>query len=316
MASLIFKLTSEASLRGIVKGDGTHLFSVFDFITMACQKKDDGAYARKTFTRLIADGSEHKNEVKTLCHYCQFPGARQRETPAMTIRGLQRLLMILGGKVAANFRKEVEGTFTRVMAGDSSLIQEIRDNAASSAPIHQVFRQALAEEPVSDEEEEVGRKRKRRMAEREDALFEMEMQERAARLKESHLNILEKFNGLMTDLNPAWKEDARLRLQVEDSLKTAVLSKTTLLIENGRSESRDLKQSISVSQVAQELDVRLNHAESIAIGKKVARAYAEAYGEKPSKHRQWVDGAELEVNSYTERDRWLVEQAIREVKQL
>ena len=311
MASLVLRLTSDASLRRIIKEDGTHLFSVYDFITIACQKKDDGGYARKTYSNLVKDSCEFKKEVLKLVHYCQFPdGARQRETPTMTIRGLQRLLMILGGKVAANFRKEVEGTFTRVMAGDTSLIQEIRDNAVSTSPVHQVFRQALVEEPISDEDE-VGRKRQKRMEEREDALFAIEMQERTARVKESNLNIFEKFSGLMTDLNPTWKEDARLRLQVEDSLKTTVLSKANLQIENGV-VARDLMQSISVSQVAQEMGVQLNHSDSIAIGKKVAKAYKEQYGEKPSKHRQWVDGAEREVNSYTEKDRGILEAAIKE----
>ena len=48
----------------------------------------------------------------------------------MTICGLQRLLMILGGRVAAEYREIVEGVFTRYMAGDVSLIEEVRDNAA------------------------------------------------------------------------------------------------------------------------------------------------------------------------------------------
>lgn len=61
----------------------------------------------------------------------------------MTIRGLQRLLMILGGKVAAEIRKLVEGTFTRVIAGDQSLIEVINANAASDAPVQQAFCQAL-----------------------------------------------------------------------------------------------------------------------------------------------------------------------------
>jgi len=52
----------------------------------------------------------------------------------MTIRGLQRLLMILGGKVAAEYREIVESVFTRYTAGDTSLIEEVRANAASDAP--------------------------------------------------------------------------------------------------------------------------------------------------------------------------------------
>ena len=66
----------------------------------------------------------------------------------MTLRGLQRLLLILDNKVASDFRHIVEGTFTRFMSGDTSMIQEIHSNAASSAPIHQAYRQALAQEPT------------------------------------------------------------------------------------------------------------------------------------------------------------------------
>ena len=65
----------------------------------------------------------------------------------MSIRGLQRLLMILGGKVAAEFRAIVETTFTRVMAGDTSLIKVIQANAKSNAPIQQAFRNGLANDP-------------------------------------------------------------------------------------------------------------------------------------------------------------------------
>jgi hypothetical protein len=57
----------------------------------------------------------------------------------MTVRGLQRLLMILGSKVAADFRRIVEGIFTRFMAGDTSMTEEIRANAASTAPIQHVI---------------------------------------------------------------------------------------------------------------------------------------------------------------------------------
>ena len=52
----------------------------------------------------------------------------------MTIRGLQRLLMILGGKVATEYREIVESVFTRYTAGDTSLIEEVRANAVSYAP--------------------------------------------------------------------------------------------------------------------------------------------------------------------------------------
>jgi hypothetical protein len=147
----------------------------------------------------------------------------------MTLQGLQRLLVILGGKVAAEFRTIVLGVFTRYMAGDRSMIEEIHANAVSTAPIHQAYRQALAQEPVLDA---AGTKRQLEleMEERLVALAEKKqaLEERKSRmgvdLQEKNMQVVQMFSGIMTSLNPDWKKDARLRLQIEDSLKTAMFS--------------------------------------------------------------------------------------------
>jgi len=192
-----------------------------------------------------------------------------------------------------------------MMAGDTTLIEEIVSIAGSNAPIHKAFRQAIEEEPVSDGS---GSKRKK---EREDELYELEIQERRMKIKQGEMACVEKFSDIMTSLNPTWKSDSRLRLQVEDMLKTTVISsKTMTQITNG--SGVPVTQSISVSQVAQEQGIRLKMTDSVAIGKAVASAYKDKYGVAPGKHRQWVDGAEREVNSYIERDRALIEQAIRD----
>ena len=128
MTYLLMQLSSDTSLRGTVRENGTHIFSVFDFISLACNKTDNGTYARKTFGRLVSDGSQYKEELLNLVQYNQFPGARQRETPVMTIRGLQRLLMILGGKVAEAFRTEALNILQRYLDGDHSMCQEISEN--------------------------------------------------------------------------------------------------------------------------------------------------------------------------------------------
>ena len=81
-------------------------------------------------------------------------------------------MMILGGKVSADFRVIVEDIFTRFKSGDLSMIEEIRTNATTNAPIHQDYRQTLPQEPVVDS---TGTKRQ---VECEDTLFELEIQER------------------------------------------------------------------------------------------------------------------------------------------
>ena len=153
MATLLLKLAEEGdkSIRGIIDSRGVQVFSIYDFMTKACGKHDSGGYARSLFKRLTDEGAYARYEVLTATHYVKFPGAGQRETPCMTIRGLQRLLMILGGKVDAEFRRIVEGTFARVMAGDHSLIEVIQANAASEGPVQQAYREVL-EEDQSDRE--------------------------------------------------------------------------------------------------------------------------------------------------------------------
>jgi hypothetical protein len=103
-------------------------FSVFDFINFVCEKDHNRTYAHRVFSRLVKDGSEYQNEVLSNCEYCKFAGQRQKSTPCMTIRGLQRLLMILGGKAAAEYRAIAEGVFTRCIAGDASLCHLMKNN--------------------------------------------------------------------------------------------------------------------------------------------------------------------------------------------
>ena len=104
----------------------------------------------------------------------------------MTIRSLQRLVLILGGKVAGDFRQIVEGVFTRFRSGDLSMIEEIRANAASDAPIHQAYRQALAQEPVTDTTHT------RRMLDHDGALFNLELHERQMALHERQMALYER----------------------------------------------------------------------------------------------------------------------------
>jgi hypothetical protein len=298
MSDLVLRLAADATVRGATTRDGIQVFAVYDIMALVCQKSE--AYARTTWWRLI-EKSEYKEELEGLVYSVTLRNAANNkpyDTPAMTLRGLQRLVTVLGGKVAAEFRQIVEGVFTRYMSGDLSMIEEIRTNAASTAPVHQAYRQALAQEPVADS---VGNKRK---VERQDALLELE-------LKERNMSVIGSFCGLMSSLNPDWKNDTRLRLQLEDSMKTVMFGGQQALITTGESAAVAAdSRSVSVSQVAQELGVRLKHSDSIAIGRALAARYREQYGEPPSKHRQWVDGAEREVNSYTERDRRLVEMVI------
>ena len=118
MSDLVLRLAGDATVRGATTYDAKQVFSVYDSMTLFCGKSE--SYARTTWTRLISEKSTYKSELEGLVHSATFCSSVQNnryETPAMTLRGLQRLVMILGGKVAADFRVILEGTFTRYMAG-------------------------------------------------------------------------------------------------------------------------------------------------------------------------------------------------------
>lgn len=301
------------------ENEGVDWFSVYDFATKMCKYQDKGNTARKEFSRLTQDGCEYQQEVASLCRYLKFPGSGQRETPCMTIRGLQRYLMILGGKVAAEFREIVEGTFTRVMAGDKTLIEVINANAVSQAPIQQAYRAALEQEPVAPVLDDYCLKRRR---EREDLLFDMEMAERKLAFEEKRrlhdLSLIEDTAVAMKAINDLkdWANvDERTKMQAEDHIKNVLFKKLTsnqACISDGTSTTQSTD-ALNVSILAKELGFKCSDAELQRIGREMAKKYRETYKSDPPKHKQYVGGNFIPINSYMERDRPLMELAIRSV---
>ena len=214
MSELLLWLAADATIRATITADAQHVFSVYDFMDLACPNQCD-SWTKMKWKRLIAEDSEFQKEIKFTMEYLKYENVtykeirslnehgvtlnnakkrRFRKTPVMTLQGLQGLMMILGGKVAAEFRQIVLGVFTRYMSGDLSMLEEIRENAASSAPIHQAYRQALAQEPVVDA---AGIKR---MLDHDEALFNMELHERQMALHERSLEIHERSSRLPLEL--------------------------------------------------------------------------------------------------------------------
>ena len=130
-------------------------------------------------------------------------------------------------------------------------------------------------------------------------------------LQEKNMQNVQMFAGLMTSLNPEWKSDARLRLQLEDSMKNAFFTPSQPLITNGEAHV-PLTRSIDVSTVAQDLGMRVKDGDRLAIGKLWKKRYFETYDEAPPLHDQFVNGAVRQVCSYTERDRPMGESVIRD----
>ena len=105
MSELQLRLAGDATVRVTITSDGEHVGSVYNFINLACNKR--GRFAYKVWERLISDNSVYKDELYKLFTVEYVKGlsvhiedlshtkkTRLRQTPVMTLRGLQRLLLI------------------------------------------------------------------------------------------------------------------------------------------------------------------------------------------------------------------------------
>ena len=71
--------------------------------------------------------------------------------------------------------------------------------------------------------------------------------------------------------------------------------------------------ALNVSILAKELGFKPTDGQLIQIGRELAKQYRETYKNDPPKHKQFVGGNYIPVNSYMERDRLMMEQVIRAV---
>ncbi len=83
MSSLLLKIADGEgqSIRG-KEHESVQYFSVYDFVNCACAKQAKVPYGKTTFSRLVQDGSEYKDELDTFCVSFKFPGKGQQETPS------------------------------------------------------------------------------------------------------------------------------------------------------------------------------------------------------------------------------------------
>jgi hypothetical protein len=320
MAAIPFDEILQGSSVRVATINEQQYLSIRDLIMHLCQKENDQAgYTWRT----IPD--ERKAELSEHLLVHKFPGRGQQEQPVVTFPGAIKLSMFLPGEHAKRNRSAMVRILSRYFAGDPSLIQEIEANAQSAAPIPQMARASLAHPPLLE-----GRKRGREIDELTDCERKTSLKERQIAIREKEVAMkhqeimnLQTAKSTMDLLIPDWKADSRLKLQMEDWVKNTIFGHRPALPSPPANEQAPTlpspapstlgpTQSISISQVAHEMGRRVKSGDLQIMGKLVAKAYRDKYNENPGKHRQWVDGAEREVNSYTERDRELLTSVVRQ----
>lgn len=94
--------------------------SVLDILVATTNSSKDAS--RKILQRLKETYGE---EVVTILSQHKFPGPGQRETPCVNAKGLVKLLMLIPGKLAQEFRNQTADIMLRYLGGDTSLILQV-----------------------------------------------------------------------------------------------------------------------------------------------------------------------------------------------
>lgn len=216
----------------------------------------------------------------------------------VTLKDAITLIMVLPGKMA----KELRSQFAEIIE------KYIRTNLGLS-------------EVVSVEEPLTGFKRRREELE----LFKLEEEVRG--MTQARLKNEEEVKGMtQTRILAATAEierirdpsrsnlDERTRLMIQDTMQNSILNSQApalggggaLSITNGPSPNA----LISISSVAAKLGYKPDTEGSKRIGMDLRKRYLKQHGKAPPKHDQMCDGRVTLVNSYTEQDRALVEEAL------
>lgn len=125
---------------------------------------------------------------------------------------------------------------------------------------------------------------------------ELELERMEHEIREKSVKNMRAFMDLMDIIHPGWmQDDEPFRLHVENAIRNIFPPPA----------DKPVPASLSISQLVKELGGKtLKHADACRVGALAAKRYRALHDdEDPPKHRQWVDGAERVVNSYTEDDR-------------
>ena len=101
------------------------------------------------------------------------------------------------------------------------------------------------------------------------------------------------------------------RSNLDDNTRLMVLEAMQKSILNTMNSSNTENAPISISSVAKEMGYNASPDDVQGIGRDLGKRYRQKHGQHPSKHDQLCNGRVTSVNSYTEKDRPLVAEAVQ-----
>lgn len=310
-----------------ITDDSPPFLSAVDVIKVVTGK--DKRYSAEQLRIVIKDGffSDEKVVQKKL------PGKGNSRSSTVSFQDAIELIFVLPGKTAKTFRRKAAEIITRYYGGDPSLIDEIEANAASKAPINVMARASLGKRLNSDEEQQLSLERvhrNKRMELENQALeleietkrktmeleiqaktrnFEMDFQARSMEIQQQ---LMERYESLCPDQTM----DERMKSRFRDSMANLASQSTSWpAITNGEntlttSTASTLK---SVSELADNIGIRLKTGDVCTLGKKVKDWYRDTHDRnEPQSVLKNVNGHDTQVAAYQQEDWNEIEKMIRE----
>lgn len=282
----------------------TKLGSVLDVIQLVTGCSQD--HASQVFLRLC----EHHPEVHQKKRTSKFPGRGQRETPVAPIPVLIEIAWLCNGKNAARFRREGVHVFCRALGGDLSLIDEIK--ARHGMMEDTLEQEALLEGTGVTVAQANGRADQLEIEERKMKLrhLDMDLRERELRFRKLSIEQALDMSSVLKEY-AATQDDPRIRMSVLDASKNTLLLGITPVRGNTMLLTNDDERPLSISTVASDMKMKLDTSDLACVGRIVARKYREKYGKDPVKHDGMANGQMVKINTYFEKDRDIIEDALK-----
>jgi hypothetical protein len=192
----------------------------------------------------------------------------------------------------------LKDAITLIMVLPGKMAKELRSQFAD---IIQDYIKKNFEPELDDQGSLVGFKRRREELE----LFKLE-EEIKTMAQARMTNLRSEYNLVCTDTTM----DERARLLFKDTYMNMLLNSQQpngLAIGNGPSPNAP----ISISSVAKEMGYNASPEDCQRIGTDLSKRYRQKHGHPPSKHDQLCKGRVTSVNSYLEKDRPLVAEAVQ-----
>ena len=288
-----FTEITQSTLRQIRKtAESPPRVSVYDVIGVITEQ--DTNQAGLAYRRLL----ERFPEVQSYCVSFKFKGQGQRPTPVTDARGITEIIMVLPGRVAAQFRKKSADVVVRYIGGDAGLVDEIAANRLAQENLPENHPMRIFGETI--ESGELGRKREAvQLAELDLQLVEIKGRAKKARVDSITQSV---ETALQCLRNLGLPVDDRARTRATDMIQQAVF-------EDNHDAPGDPE--ICVRQFLQQEGVRDNSMDS-RVGKLAKQLLLkERPGHSFQKKSIYCNGQMLEANIWHESDRKYLEQALK-----